>query len=164
MADDIGGALSSLGSGIGGIGSAIGDFYAASGSRDAAAAFETGAGYATENAELAQWSTNVQEIQAQRKVDRVVAAQQNAQVGAGFTSGGTGLDLLRDSTAQGHLTTQMIGVQGQINENSYLAQSAALEGESKQAKAAAAAQTAAGVTSGIGGILGIGAGILKFFL
>jgi hypothetical protein len=146
------GAISSL---FGGISGQKGQEAAAKGSDAAAAAFHTGAEIAGQNVELEKMSTDVQGIQAERKVVKTIGSMQAGLEGAGVVAtSGTGIDLLRDSTAQGHLTSQMIGVQGEINANAFRQQQAGLEGQAAQAEATAAAQRAAGKSDMFGGILG----------
>lgn len=155
------GAVSSI---FGGITGFKADEASAKGSEIAAAAFEKASGIAGENAVLTGFSTEIQDIAAKRKIEKTIAAQQSAIAGAGFEGGsGSAGDLLRESTTQGHLTTQAIGLQGTINENAYLAQETALEGEAGQARATAEAQHAAGQASLFGGVLGAVGKIASLF-
>lgn len=148
--------------GIGAVSSLVGGFFGqkadeaqAKGLEAAAGAYRTGAEIAGQDVELEKMSTDIQEIAASRKITKTIGAQEAGVAGAGLAiRSGSALDLLRESVAQGHTTSQMLGLQGEINANQFRQQEATLLGEAAQADAAAAAAKAAGEGSMFGGILG----------
>lgn len=138
MFQDIGGAVSDL---FG----AVGAGQAASGYKAAAASAEKLAGYATE-------STAIQEMQTQRKIEKTLGSQLAGVAAAGFTEGGSSLDLLRESTAQGALQRQVVETQGAMNVESYHAQAQAYIGQEKAAEMAQKSNMAGGILKGLGAL------------
>lgn len=153
---------------------AAGDLATAQGYEAESQAYSEAAGYAAGNVTLAEESKAIQQYQQQRSLSLSLGRTRAQLAGAGLTSGGSGLDILRASAAQGALAKGLIGVQGEIQAQGYRAQSAADTLLSEQATdaatsaqdAAAAARTQAsaaskaGTISLIGGIVG---GIGKIF-
>lgn len=156
--------IAGIGSGLGSLFTAESDLEAASGSTAAGNAYTAGAAIAGQNELLAAESGTLEQIAAARKVRETIAKQQNAIASNGFNAGsGTGLSLLRESTAQGAQTGQVIGLQTQINENAYTQQEEALQGEASQAYATAASQQAAAAGSAISGVAGLVGSLFKLF-
>jgi hypothetical protein len=186
-----GGAINAGGSIIGGIGAfvagqatagadraqAAADLAKAAGYNEESTAYSEAAGYAAGNVQLAEESTAIKTYQNNRLVNRAIGAQRAQIGGAGFTESGSGLDILRSSAQQGALATGLIGVQGAINEQGYLAQQSADVALSQEATTAANAATAAagdankaagaaetgGIIGAIGGVIKGGFGIASLF-
>ena len=160
---DFGGGLSQMGSGIGGIIAAGGMRDAAQGYRDAAASLTQAAGMERTNRKISDASTELQKYGLQRSVNRAVRGIQSDQFGAGFTFTGSGLDVARDSTAQGQLGKALIQNQGAINAEGYEIQAVSYEGQAKQALAQAAAEDAQASASEVSGMFSIVGGIFSMF-
>lgn len=133
---------------FGGIGGAVSSIFGGIGTLKGAAAFTASAGfaqkaaqYATENATIAQSSTDIKELQANRQLYGVLGAQRAETAGAGFAEGGSALDLMRSSASQGSLTKALIEQQGQIEVRGYQeeAQGKLAEAAGYQAQAGAVA-------------------------
>lgn len=94
---------------------------------------------AGENEQFAKTSTAIQQMQQLRSNEAQVG-EQKADIGAsGGTSGGSALDILRDSASQGALAKAVLGQQGLITQAGYKEQQ-----DSYQTMASAARTTAAG--------------------
>lgn len=141
MADNPGFSIGGFGSGLGGIASGVGQLFAAGGYKKAAELEQ-------QNAAFTARVTGIQEQQQQREAFMAMGATEAAVGGAGFSLAGTALDLLKNSAQQASLEKNMIAVQGQIEENAYLAKAAEYSGMASASKA-----------SGIGGIIGGIAGV-----
>ena len=156
--------LGSIGNGLGSLFTAEGDLAQAAGSEAAAQAYTSAAAIAGQDVNLEAESTNLQQIAAARKVRETIARGQSNISGAGLQAGsGSGLAILRESQAQGNVTGQVIGLQGQINENAYLEQETAFTGEAAQATATANAEKSAAAGSAISGIAGLAGALFKLF-
>jgi hypothetical protein len=77
---------------------------------------------ATANEQYTEQSTRVQEAQTQRQITQTIGGQQAAVGGAGFTSGGSAGDLMRDSASQGALAKGVLAQQGAITEAGFTEQ------------------------------------------
>jgi hypothetical protein len=71
---------------------------------------------AMQNEAFTAQSTRVQQSQLDRQVTQTIGGQAAGVAGAGFSSGGTALNLLRDSASQGALARGVLGQQGAITE------------------------------------------------
>jgi hypothetical protein len=142
---------------FGDAGGAVSDIFGAMGDMSEASAYGQAAKYATQNAQLEQTSTQIQEFQANRAITQSIGATQAATAGAGFTQGGSSGDILRSSAAQGGLTKNLISIQGQVNENGYLEQASQFKGMQSAAQAAAGGGLFGGLLKGIGAIASIAA-------
>jgi len=96
---------------------------------------------AAQNEEFAKVSTSIKETQQQRQ-EYLAIGQTTADIaGSGFSTGsGSALDILRSGAAQGALTKQVIGEQGQIQEAGYDEQRLAYTNMQNAANAAAAGE------------------------
>lgn len=139
--------MADIGAAIGGIGGAVDSIFGGLGQLKAASGYKKAAAFSDLSASISEQATQIQLLQAQRDIYRTLGGQQADVAGAGLAQSGSALDLLRDSTAQGALTKQLITAQGAITTAGYEA-----EAESYRSMAAAAKK------AGKGGILG---GILK---
>jgi len=130
-------------------GGAVSDIFGAVGDFAEAGAYTTAAQYATQNAQITQQSTAIQEYQAGQKIVQATGAEQAATAGAGLSSGGTNLDLMRASVQQGSLTKNLISLQGKVNENGYLAEAASYTGMASAANSAGKGGVAGGLIKGV---------------
>jgi hypothetical protein len=114
-----------------------------------------------QNAVLAGAAGDIQIAQQNSKNYKLASATVGATAGAGFQTGGSFLDVLRENTEQGSLATGMLQVQKGINVNTYNTQAMAYGAEQQQAYAEeAAAKSSAGSTQ-TGGVLGAIGGVLS---
>lgn len=140
---------------FGSFGTAISDFYQASGDRKAASNYLEAADIENQNAQLAKMSAAIQETATQRQINKTIGGQAADVAGAGFAQSGSALDLMKDSASQGALQKALIGLQGQINSNSYAAQAGAYMGQYQAAETAAKAADAGGIFNTIEGVAGL---------
>lgn len=138
------------------IGGAVGDLFAADAHRSKAEGFriesqnyDLASSLALQNEDFTRQSTDVKLTQLDRSIFRTIGGQQADVAGAGFSAGGSGLDLLRDSASQGALTKAVAGQQGLITEEGYKVQSQSFTNMSKAALVAADAEENAAKGSGI---------------
>src|ERR1700678_4436455 len=126
---NIGAGLSGLGSLVG----AAGDIFAgnagatafdaeAQGYDQEAQGLEQAADLEAQNEAYAGAASDIQIAQQQRQTYMIGSKTLAAQAGAGFTSGGSGGDILRANLQQGALATQLLGVQKNINQTTYQVQ------------------------------------------
>jgi hypothetical protein len=78
--------------------------------------YDIAAGLATENEAYTEQSTRIQQKQLDRQVTQTIGGQQASVAGAGFTSGGSAGDIMRDSASQGALAKGVLAQQGVITE------------------------------------------------
>jgi hypothetical protein len=123
-------------------GSAVSDIFGAVGSFAQAKGYKAAAGFATENASIAEQSAKIQGYMAQRQITKTLGGQATDIAGAGLAKSGSALDVVRDSAHQGSLTKQLIANQGAINVQGYQAEAASYDAMATAAKA-----------SGTGGII-----------
>ena len=126
-------------------------------SQQSAGTYRQAADIAGQNAVYAKEGADIRTYQLGRKAFQATSGQQADIAGAGFSAGGSALDLLRDSTTQGHLATAASQIQGSIDVNTYKQSQVAYEGE-----AAAADKQATG--DFIGGAFKLVAGVASLFL
>jgi hypothetical protein len=151
-------------------GGAVSDLFAVSADRakaagDLAEATEYGlaASFAEKEAQYTAVSTQIQEYQEQRALSKSLGDTSAGIAGAGFSAGGSGLDLLRDSAAQGAMQQAVTKEQGLITEEGYeeqaqsyrIMQGAAEQAAQAEKKAAIGAEWTAGIK--------IAAGIASIF-
>ena len=166
-------AATGLQTGLGDLGGAVGDIFASFGDFASAGAYSEAAGLenqaaqiAGQNANYAQESGTIQLSQAQRQITQAEGGQRADVAGAGFSQGGSAYYLMADTARQGGLQTGLIGLQTQMNVNSFQEQQLAFETQATVDQGLASAATAGGLGN-IGGALlkgvaGIGAlGLLR---
>lgn len=144
--------MSSIGTGLSSIGGAVSDLFASEGSGSAASAYSQAATIATQNEQLTQRSTAIQEQQAGIQTYQALGTEQADVAGAGMTAGGTAGSLLRASGSQAALSKQLIENQGQVTSQGYAYQASAYAGQAEAAQAQKEGQVAGGVLSAAGGI------------
>ncbi len=113
---------------FGAVGSAASDLFGSFGDKLEAGAYKQAQHLEEGNEWLTAASTQIQEVQATRKLLGAQGATQAAIEGAGFTVGGSGGDLLRSNAEQGSITKQLIQTRGNIEEQNF-AQKAAAYGQ-----------------------------------
>lgn len=133
-------AFSNAGSAVSDLFAAKGFGFKAQGAKIEKDMYTEAAGFADENVEFTKASTAIKDQQDLRQSTLLLGGQKADVAGAGFAASGSALDLLRDSAAQGSLTRQVLGFQGQITEAGYEEQAKALR---SQADAAGVAEQAA---------------------
>lgn len=106
---DLGGAASDIFAGFGDQAKAQGDFAEAKN-------YDLGADLATQNEQFTETSTAIKEAQNQRENLMSIGGQKADVASAGFTEGGSALDLMRASASQGALSQAVLGQQGLITE------------------------------------------------
>jgi hypothetical protein len=149
---DFGGAASDLFAGFGDQSKAQGDFAEAQN-------YTLAAKLAQQNEKFTETSTAIKEAQQARESTMTLGGQQADVAGAGFSEGGSALDLLRSSASQGALTHAVLGQQGLITEAGYNEQAASYNNMATAATAAGnaanQAATFADITGGIKAIAGL---------
>jgi hypothetical protein len=78
--------------------------------------YDIAASLAQENEAFTEQSTRIQQTQLDRQVTQTIGGQQASVAGAGFTSGGSAGDIMRDSASQGALAKGVLAQQGVISE------------------------------------------------
>jgi len=130
-------------------GTAVQYLFEGFGDLKSAQAYDIAAGMARKQEQFTKEETAVKEFQTQREVFKAIGGQRADVAAAGFAAGGTALDLLRDSTAQGALAKEMVSQQGLITEQAYEAQAQAY---GKQVDAARLAATGSFIGAGVAAI------------
>jgi hypothetical protein len=95
---------------------------------------------ATANEQYTAQSTRVQEAQTQRQITQTIGGQQASVAGAGFTSGGSAGDLMRDSASQGALAKGVLAQQGTITEAGFTEQAQSFTTMANTGRATAASE------------------------
>lgn len=147
-----GGAASDLFASFGDKSKAQGDFAEAKN-------YDLASDLAIQNEKFTETSTAIKEAQINRENSLLLGGQRADIASAGFTEGGSGLDIMADSARQGALTHAVAGEQGLITEAGYTEQAASYKNMSEAATAAGNAandaSTFALITGGIKAIAGI---------
>lgn len=126
--------------------SGVGKFV---GSQMTAAGAQTAANSYASAARLSLATTNIKEAMVSRNVYQVLGGMKASAGASGVSSaGGSVQDLIRDSARQGAITKAVVGMQGDIDYNSLMAQSSASAAQAK-------ASSSGGTMSAIGSIIGI---------
>lgn len=105
----------------------------AQGLRLEAGNYDRAAGFSDKNEKFTELSTAIKQSQLDRDIFKTIGGQQADVASAGFTAGGSALDLLRDSASQGALMKAVGAEQGLITEEGYK-----VEGENYRSMAEAA--------------------------
>lgn len=144
-----GGSVNSI---FGDVGGAVSDLFAAEGDRAEASNYRLAAGYADKNEQYTELSTSIKNMQADRQINQAIGQQQSQVAGAGFATGGSAGDLLRESASQGSLTHAVLSEQGLITEEGYKEQAQSYR---TMADAADSAAMGSDIGAGIKAIAGI---------
>lgn len=148
--------MSGYGTGLEDIGSGIADLFGMQGSNEGAKAYKQAASIAQSNEAITNRSTAIQQFQENQTITKAIGTEQAGVAGAGFTNDGSAADLLRSSQQQAALSKQLIANQGEITAQGFASQASAYEGQASAASAAAKGQ-------GVGGLLGVAAGVFSMF-
>jgi hypothetical protein len=92
-----------------------------------AANYNLAADYANQEAAFTKQSTAIQQFQQGRELTKSLGQTAADVAGAGFATGGSAIDLLRDSASQGALAKAVRGEQGLITEQGYQEQASSFE-------------------------------------
>ena len=133
----------------------VSDLFGAAGDSSEASAYGKAAEIAGQNAGIATQSTAIQQSQASRQIYQSLGGINAAAASNGLTTGGSAGDIYRSSAYQGALTKQLIGRQGLINENSFLAEQASYQGMQSAANSASAGGIFGGLLKGVGAIASV---------
>ena len=144
-----------FGNAASGVAGAVSDFYAAAGAAASADQYFGEREELITKADLARQQTALQQYSSARKIESTKGAALAAIGASGFQQRGSALDILRESTQQGHLTQAVIGQQGAVQEAGYLDAAKAAEAEG----AAAHHQIFGDI---LGGVLKLGQTALSF--
>ena len=153
---DFAGGGSDIFAGIGDQAKAQGDFAEASN-------YTLASQLATQNEKFTETSTAIKEAQQSREMMNTLGGQQADVAGAGFTEGGSALDIMRDSAAQGALTHAVLGQQGLITEAGYQEQAQSYQTMATAATAAGNAENNASPFADITGGLKMVAALASLF-
>lgn len=128
--------------------------------------YDLAAELANQNAQYTEWTTNVKQQQQDRTTFQALGTAKSQIAGSGLKESGSALDLLHESAANGAITKEVLGVQGQITEAGYLEQgdsyrnlskaaAFAVQGDNLAADAADHAAVGAETTAGMKMVAGI---------
>lgn len=110
----------------------------ATGAAAEAGQYDTAAGIAEGNAQLALVGGDIEKYQAMRQVQKTIGAQRATGAASGFADAGSALDVARSSLQQGLLQTQLIGTNADLKAGGYLEQAASAQAEASAAGTASA--------------------------
>jgi hypothetical protein len=123
---------------------ASGDFASAAGDFAEASAYSKAATYAKQNSVIAAEAGRIKEFQTRRAIFQTLGQQGAAYAAGNLSKSGSAIDVYRNSVSQGALEKAIVQEQTQINVTGYLEQASEFSGLSAAAKAAGAANIAAG--------------------
>lgn len=139
---DLFGAAESL---LGGFGSFISGNTTAQGAKAAAQSYG-------EAAALTKASTVIKQSMVGRQVYQALGGMRAAAGASGLTQGGSVQDLIRDSARQGAITKAVVGLQGEIDYNSLIAQQHSSEQQAQAAKEGGGGGLFGGILGAIGSL------------
>lgn len=142
---------------FGQLGGAVDSLFTGIGASEAAGSYKKSAKALRVNAKLEEESFNIKRAMLGRQIYGTLGGQKADVAAAGFKASGSGLDLLRDSAAQGALAKAALGLQKDIAVKNWNDQADASE-------ASAAAEQTAAAGSFIGSALNVAAFALPFLL
>ena len=137
--------------------------YRAQGLKAQATAYDKAAEYSLLNVDFTKANTEIQLYQTRRKQVSALGQTEADIASAGFTSEGSGGDLLRMSEADAALETATLRFQGAIAEEGFRVQAESYQAQAKAARLAAKAEEKAAKASKLGGFLKAGAAIGSLF-
>jgi hypothetical protein len=141
------GTITSVGGAVSDLFSADAHRTKAQGLRLEAGNYDLASGFATENEKFVEQSTAIKQSQLDRSNYLTLGGQAADVAGAGFSSSGSAIDLMRDSAAQGALTKAVGEQQGLIQEEGYKVQAETYTNMGKAAQLAASAEDEAATAS-----------------
>ena len=149
-----------------GAGTGISDIFAgfaeeeqAQGAAAEAQQYGIAAGYAGQEAQYSQMSTDIQAAQKQRELNTSLGRTASQVAGAGFSASGSALDILRSSASQGSLAKAVTQEQGNIQTAGYQEQQQSYLAMQTAAEKAESGDKLASIGSFIGGGLNIAASL-----
>ena len=150
-------------------GGAVSDFYAASGARSKAEGdrieaqeYDLAAKFAEQNVGFAKISTALKAYQEDRTFAQTIGEQRADVATAGFAEGGSALDVLADSVAQGAIQHETTQFQGLVTEASYQEQADSYKLMASAARVAASAEDNAATGDMISGSVKAVAAVAMF--
>jgi hypothetical protein len=102
--------------------------------------YDLASGLARANEAFTAQSTRIQSSQTDRQITQTIGGQKAGVAAAGFASGGSAGDLLRDSASQGALAKGVLAQQGVITEAGYEEQAKSFDTMSATARMTAASE------------------------
>lgn len=135
---------------LGGMGGAVSDLFTSMGQSAEAKGYSSAANIANKNAQLEKESTQIKQAQAQRQGYMVNSAAKADIGSSGLAQSGSALNILRSNAQQTALTSGVLGVQGQINEQGYQQQAAAYQSEASAAKSSAKGSMMGSIMGAVG--------------
>lgn len=137
------------------LGGAVSDLFGAAGDLSEASGYKKAEAIEKQNAGLAEVQNRVQMTQLNRQIFQAQGATAAEEGGAGFTAGGSAGDIMRSNASQGALSRQVLGLQGQINQNNFAQQAASFSQMATTAEGAAAAAGGGGILNTVAGLAGL---------
>lgn len=154
--------VGSLGGVFSGIGGAVSDLYAAEGDRAEAQQYDLASQYASQEAVFTESSTRIKEMQADRQITMAIGGVKAGYAGSGLAESGSAGDVLRESAAQGALTTSAINYQGAETEAGFREQAQSYATMADAARNAAQGAQTGGLLQGLGAIANLATLPLSF--
>lgn len=146
---------SDLGSIFSDIGGAAADLFDAQGAGESAQSYQDAAAFSGTNAALETQATAIKVAQAQREGYLGIGQEKNQIGAAGFSMGGSALDLVRSARQQSSLQQGALSLQGAIDVNSYKQQQTAELDQAQSAQSAQSGDIFGSILKGIGAVAGI---------
>lgn len=134
------------------------------GLRTEAAEYLTARDLAFQDEAFTKNSTEIQETQTSRAIEKTLGGQAAQVAASGFGSAGSALDLLRDSASQGALQKAVLAQQGLITEAGYEQQAKSYNLMAENAEMAARAADKAASGAGISALIKGGTAVAGLFL
>lgn len=138
---------------FGALGNAADSLFTGIGASQAAGSYKKSAKALRQNAKLEEESFNIKRAMLDRQIYGAIGGQKADVAAAGFKASGSGLDLIRDSAAQGALAKAALGLQKDIAVKNW-----------KDQASAASDSAAAESTAAVGGFFGTALNIAAFAL
>lgn len=123
--------------GFGYIGGAVNDLFSMGGHNRAAGGLDRAAALADQSGDLSVYAGKIKVRQVQREAYKIIGGQEADVAGAGFTSGGSAMDLLRSSTQEAALAAGVTKMNAAIDTNDFRAQAQSYRDQAAQQRQAA---------------------------
>ena len=135
-----------------GLGGAASDLFKGFGAGVEAKNYDAAAVMSDKNEQYTKMATAVKEAQQTRALTLGLGETRADVAGAGFSEGGSALDLLRDSASQGALAKETLNQQGLITEEGYQQQAASYRAMADSARTAQTGDFISGIVKGAASI------------
>lgn len=142
--------------GFGFIGSAISDLFGSSASASAAGGYKKAAALAGTEGKIAGYSGDTKLALEQRQAYQIIGGQQADVAGAGFTSGGSAGDLMRDSEMQAHMVAAAAKEQSSLQQLDFQSEQQTDLEKASEASSSSSGGLFGAIASGIGAIFSFG--------